>query len=73
MEYIGDYHRDYEGGCQEFRLWLITSVMRAESPCSVSIVLAVHGAQMRKTMPHMGGCQNSGPSLDPYHSTAPNI
>ena len=25
------------------------------------------------SIPHMGGCQNSGPFLGPYYNTAPNI
>ena len=32
----------------------------------ISVGLSTTGA-------YMGGCQNSGPFLDPYHNTAPNI
>ena len=31
------------------------------------------GARERERWIHMGGCQNYGPFLGPYYSTAPNI
>ena len=41
-----------------------------EDECDVGLITGVWRVHVGF---HMGGCQNYGPFLDPYYSTAPNI